>query len=335
MPFGIAGMMEGAAQCFYGFVGFDAVATTGEEAINPQRNIPLAIVISLIIIFLTYFGISTVLTMMWPYYDQNATAPFPYVFEQLGWTAIKWIVTIGAIIALCTSLLGAMFPLPRVIYAMANDGLIFKFLAKIHPKTKTPIVATVLSGMLVAVMAIMFDTDQLIYMMSIGTLLAYTIVAVCVLILRYRPIEKDYPNVELKQNLEVDYTFFSMFKQIFNLNMIKYASDTSSKITNWSIILFAIFAAAFDSFIIYALDVLDKPFCLVPFVLVTLVMMTLVIIIARQPTDQVKLSFKVPWVPFIPCLSIIINLYLMLELDKDTWIRFGVWLFIGKFKEMF
>ena len=97
MPYGFAGVMAGAAKCFYGFVGFDTIATTGEEAKNPQRNIPLAIVISLIIIFFAYFGISTVLTMMWPYYDQDPNAPFPYVFDAIELPVIKWIVTIGKV----------------------------------------------------------------------------------------------------------------------------------------------------------------------------------------------------------------------------------------------
>lgn len=181
--------MEGAAKCFYGFVGFDAVATTGEEAKNPQRNIPLAIVISLAVIFAAYFGISTVLTLMLPYYEQDKDAPFPYVFDNVGWHTIKWIVTSGAVFALCTSMLGAMFPLPRVIYAMAKDGVIFKKLAKIHDRTQTPLVATLLSGLFSGVMAALFNLEQLIDMMSIGTLLAYTIVAVCVLILRYNLLQ--------------------------------------------------------------------------------------------------------------------------------------------------
>ncbi|KAI4472501.1 hypothetical protein M0802_016761 [Mischocyttarus mexicanus] len=100
-PYGISGIITGAATCFYGFIGFDCVATTGEEAKDPQRSIPIAIVASLTVVFLAYFGVSAVLTMVLPYYEQNPDAPFPHIFEVIGWDWAKWIVSIGAICGLC------------------------------------------------------------------------------------------------------------------------------------------------------------------------------------------------------------------------------------------
>jgi amino acid transporter len=223
--------MAGAAKCFYGFVGFDTIATTGEEAKNPKRDIPLAIVFSLIIIFFAYFGISTVLTMMWPYYDQDPNAPFPYVFEALGLEPIKYIVTGGAIIALSTALLGAMFPLPRVLYSMSSDGIIYKFMSHVCAKNGSPIVATIVSGILTGIMALIFDLQQLIDMMSIGTLLAYTIVAICVLVLRYHesnPVAGQHANVPIS----------TVCKQIFNLNFIKEPNSISSLVAKWALLVF-------------------------------------------------------------------------------------------------
>ncbi|XP_037032662.1 high affinity cationic amino acid transporter 1-like [Bradysia coprophila] len=318
MPYGIAGIMAGAAKCFYGFVGFDCVATTGEEAKNPQRNIPLSIVISLIIIFLAYFGISTVLTMMWPYYLQNPTAPFPHVFQQIGWIEIKWIVSIGAIFALCTSLLGAMFPLPRVLYAMAQDGILYKILKRIHPKTQTPVVASMLSGLLAAFMALIFDLHQLIDMMSIGTLLAYTIVSVCVLVLRYN----DDAMVD-----EVSVTLPQFLRQLANINFIKRPNSLSSYITKIGVVVFSALSIVLCSILGYA-DITS----VVTIVLISIVcgaMALVVLIIGRQPPADDNLSFKVPWVPVVPCLSVFINLYLMFQLDMHTWIRFVVWIVIG------
>ncbi|XP_047370450.1 cationic amino acid transporter 3 isoform X3 [Vespa velutina] len=353
MPFGITGVMTGAAKCFYGFVGFDAVATTGEEAKKPQRNIPLAIVLSLIIILAAYFSISTVLTMMWPYYDQNADAPFPYVFQQIGWPIIQWIVNIGAIFALCTSLLGAMFPLPRVLYAMASDGIIFMWLSKVHSKTMTPILGTILSGLLAGIMALFFNLHQLIDMMSIGTLLAYTVVAISVLILRYQKEDDIMPEVTMNG---YEFTAMNIFKQTFNLNNHKDPSHISSIVSKCSIASFTVVLFILIIISNYVeFDITDGN--VIVFVIIIILAFILILNVAsigRQPVQQVELSFKVyntvynykllmyyinnesfflfftqvPFVPLIPCCSIFINLYLMLQLDMFTWIRFIVWMLI-------
>ncbi|XP_034938009.1 cationic amino acid transporter 3-like [Chelonus insularis] len=330
MPFGISGVMFGAAKCFYGFVGFDAVAATGEEAKNPQKNIPLAIVISLSIIFAAYFSISTVLTMMWPYYDQNPEAPFPYVFQQIGWPVIMWIVNVGAVFALCTSLLGAMFPLPRILYAMASDGVIFKFLAKINNRTQTPILGTIISGLLIGLMTLMFNLEQLIDMMSIGTLLAYTIVAISVLILRY---QKTSPNVKIFSHMPMENhsSYVDYFKRVFNICNEKVATNFSSRVASWGVLVFAILVFIFGLTIKYV-QFDNNPgdiFAYFVLMLIGLMIISTMFAIGRQPVDSITLAFKVPLVPLVPCGSIFINLFLMLQLDIFTWIRFVVWMVIG------
>lgn len=183
-PFGFEGTLRGAATCFFGFVGFDCIATTGEEVKNPRKAIPRAILLSLCTIFLAYFGVSTVLTLMWPYYKQDVNAPLPFVFNEIGWTFAKWTVAIGGIIGLVASLFGAMFPQPRIIYAMAQDGLVFKALGEVSPRFKTPVFGTLCAALLTGTMAGLFDLKALVNMLSIGTLMAYTVVAISILILR-------------------------------------------------------------------------------------------------------------------------------------------------------
>ena len=109
---------------------------------------------------------------MIPYYSIDDRAPMPEAFKAVGWEWARWVVAIGAICSLSTSLLGAMFPLPRILYAIASDGLIFRFLAKLNAKFQTPLLATILSGIFAGLMAMMFNLDELVNMMSIGTLLA-------------------------------------------------------------------------------------------------------------------------------------------------------------------
>ncbi|XP_059477888.1 cationic amino acid transporter 3-like [Neocloeon triangulifer] len=307
-PFGINGIIKGAATCFYGFVGFDCVATTGEEAKNPQKAIPIAIVVSLAIITFAYIGVSTVLTMMWPYYAQDPDAPLPFVFREVGWDIAAWIVSIGAIFGLCASLMGALLPLPRVIYAMATDGIIFRFLGKIHPRFQTPLLGTLLAGLLTGILAAVFNLQQLVDMMSIGTLLAYSIVAACVLLLRYQP---DGEEIEMSTK----YSHIGFFTQLFNLKRIKSPSTLSANIVTWGVMTLCVFVTACGSVLTFAeieLFVNGEWWAILILSITGALCVLNVLVIGLQPSSNAKLFFRVPLVPVIPAVSIFINIYLML-----------------------
>lgn len=325
-PYGIAGIITGAATCFYGFIGFDCVATTGEEAKDPQRSIPIAIVASLTVVFLAYFAVSAVLTTVLPYYEQNPDAPFPYLFERLDWRWAKLIVSIGAICGLCASLLGAMFPLPRVIYAMASDGLIFKWMGKVSSRFHTPLMGTFSAGLLTGVLAAIFELSQLVNMMSIGTLLAYSIVAACVLILRYEESETSE-----KKDDRYPRTFTFIAKQLVNGNRLLHPTKLTTQIVTCLVFFYFILCACLTSIISFRSEEILKGrlLVIVPLAVMVLLLVLTLLFIYQQPVSGKKLAFSVPFVPFLPAFSILINIYLMMMLDAMTWIRFIVWMVIG------
>ncbi|XP_072387509.1 cationic amino acid transporter 2-like isoform X2 [Diabrotica undecimpunctata] len=320
-PFGLEGTIAGAATCFYGFIGFDCIATTGEEVRNPRKAIPIAIIVSLGIVFLAYFGISTVLTLMVPYYLQDTRASIPYAFEQIGWGWAKWVVAVGGTCGLLASLFGAMFPLPRIIYAMASDGLVFRFLGKVNPRFQTPVIGTILAGLLTGLMGALFDLEQLVNMMSIGTLMAYTVVAASVLLLRYSDSDQLTP----------ERTNTHYIAQFLNCGRHSEPTKKSQNIVTFNILLYCVTCILIGLSAIYLKDPISEGQTWAIALASTAIGVACILImsIATQPVSRQELSFKVPMVPLVPALSILVNIYLMLNLDTETWIRFAVWMAVG------
>ncbi|KAA8586750.1 solute carrier family 7, member 3 [Etheostoma spectabile] len=352
-PFGLTGILSGAATCFYAFVGFDCIATTSEEAKNPMRSIPVGIVASLLICFFAYFGVSAALTLMMPYYQLNSQSPLPEAFSYVNWAPARYIVAVGSLCALSTSLLGSMFPMPRVIYAMAEDGLLFRVLSRIDTRTKTPLLATIASGVVAALMAFLFDLAALVDLMSIGTLLAYSLVAICVLILRYQPGSLSSSSqmeklVELVEGEKVavsggdsgdEYgmeTEARPLREAFTAKLLfcpsgKHPTQTSGNIVYATTAIISVFITVLCIILANSLTMLQAghPAVVVPCVILTLLCIVCLIIICRQPESKEALNFKVPLLPWLPLFSVFVNLYLMMQLDRGTWCRFAVWMLIG------
>ncbi|XP_071371606.1 high affinity cationic amino acid transporter 1-like [Centroberyx affinis] len=340
MPFGFSGVLSGAATCFYAFVGFDCIATTGEEVKNPQRAIPIGIVASLLICFVAYFGVSAALTMMMPYYMLDKNSPLPVAFKYVGWEGATYAVAIGSLCALSTSLLGSMFPMPRVIWAMAEDGLLFKCLAKISPRTKTPLTATVTSGVVAAVMAFLFDLKDLVDLMSIGTLLAYTLVAACVLVLRYQPEQpsmayemantQDEPEIAEPFN-EGTVGFLPEPDDQFTIkNLLSPQNTEPSPLSGFTVnICTSTLGVLVCVFCVVAVQGGLAPWSVSLLSIVMVICLVITFIIWKQPESKAKLAFKVPLLPFVPVASMFINVYLMMQLDRGTWMRFAIWMVLG------
>uniref|UniRef100_A0A667Z1V3 Solute carrier family 7 member 3a n=1 Tax=Myripristis murdjan TaxID=586833 RepID=A0A667Z1V3_9TELE len=352
-PFGLSGILSGAATCFYAFVGFDCIATTSEEAKNPMRSIPIGIVASLLICFFAYFGVSAALTLMMPYYQLNTQSPLPEAFSYVGWAPARYIVAVGSLCALSTSLLGSMFPMPRVIYAMAEDGLLFRALSRMNTRTKTPLLATIVSGIVAALMAFLFDLAALVDLMSIGTLLAYSLVAICVLILRYQPgsltsSSQTEKLVELVGGEKVavsggdsgdEYgmeTEDRPLRESFTVKLLfspsgKTPTQTSGNIVYATTAIISIFITVLCVVLANFLTQLlaGHPVTVTVCAILTLICIVCVVIIWRQPESKEALTFKVPLLPWLPLFSVFVNIYLMMQLDKATWCRFTVWMAIG------
>jgi APA family basic amino acid/polyamine antiporter len=193
--FGFAGIVRAAAVIFFAYIGFDAVSTAAQEAKNPQRDMPIGILASLVICTVLYIGVSLVMTGILKYDQLNDAAPIAKAIDSVG-PALAWlrpIIKVGSIAGLSSVILVMLMAQPRIFYTMANDGLLPPIFAKLHTKYRTPWVSTVITGLFAGLFAGTLPISLLGELVSIGTLLAFVIVCAGVLVLRYKEPNRPRP----------------------------------------------------------------------------------------------------------------------------------------------
>ncbi|XP_017468589.1 PREDICTED: cationic amino acid transporter 4 [Rhagoletis zephyria] len=352
LPYGFGGVIAGAATCFYAFVGFDSIATSSEEAKNPAISIPIATLLSLSAVTVGYILVSAALTLMIPIRDINPAASLPEAFGQMDLSWAKYVISIGALCGMTTTLLGSLFALPRCMYAMASDGLLFSCFGRINATTQVPVLNLIISGFLSATLALLFDLEKLVEFMSIGTLLAYTIVSASVIILRYRPLVSqenaiyapDTPDEDEDDNTSqlsidtasptsdlIEGALAGRLKQQFRwleplLGRFEPGSAVSAAVLLFSVLSFAIcfqlevswtelYTGTWWALLLYGFMIFIAGAC--------------VAVIGVHHQNTRGLNFKVPLVPFVPALSIFCNIVLMVHLSALTWLRFFIWVALG------
>jgi APA family basic amino acid/polyamine antiporter len=193
-PNGFRGIHQGAAIVFFAYIGFDAISTAAEETKNPQRNLPIGILGGLAICTVIYVIIGAVLTGMVPSQDLGKAAdPLAYALKATGLTSIAKIVALGAVFSMAAVLLVFQYGQPRIFFAMARDGLLPKWAARVSQKSHVPYATTLLTGVVVAVWSLIGDANETYDLTNIGTLFAFALVCIGVIVLRYTDPERPRP----------------------------------------------------------------------------------------------------------------------------------------------
>ncbi|XP_057540882.1 cationic amino acid transporter 2, vacuolar-like [Amaranthus tricolor] len=364
-PYGVDGMLAGSATVFFAFIGFDSVASTAEEVKNPQRDLPLGIATALSICCALYMLVSIVVVGLVPYYALDPDTPISSAFTSHGLYWAAYIITVGAVTALCSTLMGSLLPQPRILMAMARDGLLPSFFSDVSKKSQVPVNSTVTTGIVAALMAFFLDVSQLAGMVSVGTLLAFTTVAISLLIIRYvPPTEVPLPS-SIQDSIDAVTLRYSGFTEDVGTSkdiaeplldkvtikdfpvLLKQVADGSytlsdekrRKIAGWTIMLTLVgvllltSAASYvglPSLLRYALCGVGGGLLLSGLTVLTCIDQD----DARHSFGHTG-GFLCPLVPLLPIVCILINVYLLINLGSSTWMLVSAWLAIGVFVYLF
>lgn len=335
--FGVNGLLAGSATVFFSYIGFDIVSSTAEEVKNPQRDMPLGIGIALSICGILYMLVSAVIVGLVPYYVLDPDTPISSAFAGYGMEWAVYIITAGAVTALCSSLIGAIIPQPRILMAMARDGLLPSFFSDISKHTQVPVKGTIATGIFIAILAFFMDVSQLAGMVSVGTLLSFTVVSLSILILRYVPpdelpfLPSDQQSIVCGQHIDALGTDVAerplLQKDIVEDKLRK------RKIAAWSITM-----VCFGILVVVAAISTEGLSSILCFILSGIGGMVVICCLTvlnsinqdgRKENITKSGGFMCPFVPFLPVASGLINTYLLVNIGAETWIRVSIWLAVG------
>ncbi|KAL2767439.1 cationic amino acid transporter 4 [Daubentonia madagascariensis] len=348
-PFGFSGVMAGTASCFYAFVGFDVIAASSEEAQNPRRAVPMAIAIALGLAAGAYILVSTVLTLMVPWHSLEPDSALADAFYRRGYSWAGFIVAAGSICAMNTVLLSNLFSLPRIVYAMAVDGLFFQVFARVHPRTQVPVVGILVFGGFMALLALLLDLEALVQFLSIGTLLAYTFVAASIIVLRFQkasppsspgpaspgPLSKEHSSfsdhIELVGTEQASVPEPGQLRPALRRYLGFLSGCSPGAAVAWALGILVVSAITLGCMLVFGNSALHLPrwgYILLLLLSSAVFLLSLLILGAHQQQHR-RDTFQIPMVPLTPALSILLNICLMLKLSYLTWVRFCIWLLIG------
>lgn len=292
-PNGVTGVLKGVSAVFFAYIGFDAISTTAEECKNPQRDLPKAMVYSLIICTVLYVAITLVLTGMVHYTELSVGDPLSFVFEKVNLPWFSGIIALSAIVAMASVLLVFQLGQPRIWMSMSRDGLLPKKFGKIHPKFRTPSFSTIVTGIIVGVPSLFLNLTEVTDLTSIGTLFAFVIV--CAGQLNHNKTSNNgaFRMVYINARYIIP-VLYAMVNAILLYIAGPKLKDYLSFGGDWEVVKHKI------------------PY-LVFFILSTIV------------TIQAYLKNY----SLIPVLGLLTNFYLMTELGYTNWLRFIIWLLLG------
>lgn len=314
-PHGLNGVMTGGSIVFFSYIGFDGVTVLAEEVKNPTRDIPLGIIISLTVTTLMYLGTAVVLTGMVPWFTMNEESPLPSTFDAVG---PKWSTAVlGCATAISSAqlVLVGLFAQPRIFYRMARDGLLGSWFGKLHHGS--PIFGTVFAGVAAGLLSLVMNLEDLSNMISIGTLMAFSTVCAGVVTLRYQfePQLRRIPIDDLGSPL---------------LGVVQEEEENIPTRRNpavWWLLLYTAFCLGLGLCIRHREHLHFT--VLISMAILCLVPPTMISRLPQPSPTGPPLNFMCPLVPWLPCLGIFVNVYLMASLDSSSYIRVAVWTGIG------